>query len=232
MQDWKSWTDERRTTGNGRWKATSARDNRHLLRMMVNDRTAPPRSWQLVGLLLQMTPLTANHQRLRLQWAHERRAWPADWHQIVFSDESRFNLQDHDGRIRVRRSAGERCLPDKRYVGEVLQPVVPFLQHTPGAIYQQDKACPYVAKTAQDFCSAQRMQLLPWPPYSLNMSPIKHVWDLVGWRLARDLRSADSKDEFFLHIQAIWNSLPQADIQNLFDSMPRRITARGGYTKY
>ena len=45
-----------------------------------------------------------------------------------------------------------------------------------------------------------------------------------------------SKDEFWLRIQAIWNSLPLADIQNIFHSMPCRIvaliTARGGYTKY
>ncbi|GFU54287.1 uncharacterized protein TNCV_576701 [Trichonephila clavipes] len=47
-------------------------------------------------------PLTADHRRLRLQWAQEHRTWQADWHQDGFSDESRFNLWDHDGRIRVR----------------------------------------------------------------------------------------------------------------------------------
>ncbi|GFU38713.1 transposable element Tc1 transposase [Trichonephila clavipes] len=57
-------------------------------------------------------PLTANHRWLRLQWAHEHRAWQAYWYQVVFSDESRFNLWDHDGRIRVRRYAGERCLSE------------------------------------------------------------------------------------------------------------------------
>ena len=34
----------------------------------------------------------------------------ADWHQVVFSDESRFNSQDFDSRIRVTRYAGQRCL--------------------------------------------------------------------------------------------------------------------------
>ncbi|PRD21767.1 UNVERIFIED_CONTAM: Transposable element Tcb1 transposase [Trichonephila clavipes] len=80
------------------------------------------------------------------------------------------------------------------------------------------------------------MQLLPWPTFSPDMSPIEQVWDLVGLRLARDPCPALSEDELLLRIQAIWNSLPQADIQNLFDSMPRRIAAliaaRGGYTKY
>ncbi|GFX19304.1 transposable element Tc1 transposase [Trichonephila clavipes] len=61
---------------------------------------------------LYRIPLTANLRRLRLQWAHEHRAWQADWHQVVFSDESRFNLWNHDGYIRVRRCAGERCFPE------------------------------------------------------------------------------------------------------------------------
>ncbi|GFV47308.1 uncharacterized protein TNCV_4829641 [Trichonephila clavipes] len=43
----------------------------------------------------------------------------------------------------------------------------------------------------------------------------EHVWDVVGRRLARDPRPAASKDELLLRVQAIWNSLPQTDIQNL-----------------
>ncbi|GFV82176.1 transposable element Tcb1 transposase [Trichonephila clavipes] len=68
------------------------------------------------------------------------------------------------------------------------------------------------------------------------MSPIEHMWDLLSRRLTRDPRPATSKDELLLRIQAIWNSLPQADIQILFDSIPLRIAAliaaRGGYIKY
>ncbi|GFT58439.1 hypothetical protein TNCV_2119341 [Trichonephila clavipes] len=57
------------------------------------------------------------------------------------------------------------------------------------------------------------------------MSSIEHVWDLVGQCLARDPRPAASKDEILLCIREIWNSLPQAYVQNLFDSMPRCIAA-------
>ncbi|GFU52126.1 uncharacterized protein TNCV_4958581 [Trichonephila clavipes] len=44
----------------------------------------------------------------------------ADWHQVVFLEESRFNLWDHDDLICVRRYADERCLPEyfiERYSG-------------------------------------------------------------------------------------------------------------------
>ncbi|GFX88288.1 transposable element Tcb2 transposase [Trichonephila clavipes] len=100
----------------------------------------------------------------------------------------------------------------------------------------QDNARPHVAKTVKSYLDSQQVQLLPWPAYSPDMSPIEHVWDIVGGRLARDLRPVVSIDEFWLRIQTIWNTLPQADIQNLFNSMPRRvaalIAARGGHTKY
>ena len=80
------------------------------------------------------------------------------------------------------------------------------------------------------------MQFLLWPAYLPDMSPIEHVWDLVNRRLARDLHLAASKHKLWLWIQTIWNPLPQVDIQNLFDSIPRRIAAliatRGGCNKY
>ncbi|GFV42316.1 transposable element Tcb2 transposase [Trichonephila clavipes] len=61
---------------------------------------------------LYRIPLTANNRCLRLQWAHEHRAWQADLHQVVFSDESRFNLRDHNSRIHITRYASECCLPE------------------------------------------------------------------------------------------------------------------------
>ncbi|GFX68973.1 transposable element Tc1 transposase [Trichonephila clavipes] len=57
------------------------------------------------------------------------------------------------------------------------------------------------------------------------MSPIDHMWDLVGQHLARDQSPTASKDELWECIQTTWNSHPQADIQYLFHSMPRRIAA-------
>ncbi|GFX56817.1 hypothetical protein TNCV_495651 [Trichonephila clavipes] len=67
----------------------------------------------------------------------------------------------------------------------------------------QDNARPHVAKTVRDdFCSSQHLQLLPSPAYSRDMSPIEHVWDLVGRLLARDPRPAASKDELLQRMVA------------------------------
>ena len=66
--------------------------------------------------------LTARHRAAHLQWAQ----WHFCWGQqqsarVLFSDESRFNLSRHDGRIRVFRRRGERfadnCLTDRDRFG-------------------------------------------------------------------------------------------------------------------
>ncbi|GFY06700.1 transposable element Tcb2 transposase [Trichonephila clavipes] len=61
---------------------------------------------------LHVLPLTLTHRRLRLEWCRPRGNWTAaEWNQVVFSDESRFNLSSDDNRVRVWRACGERLNP-------------------------------------------------------------------------------------------------------------------------
>ena len=56
--------------------------------------------------------LTANHRRLRLEWAQRwRNLAVAHWQHVIFGDESRFQLYPVDGRLRVRRLPCERFRP-------------------------------------------------------------------------------------------------------------------------
>ena len=66
--------------------------------------------------------LTARHRAARLQWAQWHFRWGRQqWAQVLFSDESRFNLSHHDGGIRVFRRRGERfadnCLIERDRFG-------------------------------------------------------------------------------------------------------------------
>ncbi|GFU84058.1 retrovirus-related Pol polyprotein from transposon opus [Trichonephila clavipes] len=96
---------------------------------------------------------------------------------------------DNEGWICVRQYSGDLSLSKKT---SGLTPRV-----------MQDSACPHVAKAVPDFCLAQHMQLLLWPAYSLDMSSIENVWDLIGRHLSRDPRPAASKDDLLLRMQAI-----------------------------
>ncbi|GFX52479.1 nitric oxide synthase [Trichonephila clavipes] len=227
---WKThiWEKDRESSGNGprtpsrkfRFKEIARQLEAHwstATGVLMSNSSTSAAPWIACEGVFILDPLTANYRQLHLQWAHEHRAWQADWHQNVFSGESRFNLWDHDGRIRVRRYAGKHCLPEciiERHSGltprVMVWGVIPYhgrfnlprIEDIPGAIFQQDNAPPHVAKTFRDFCSAQHMQLLPWLAYSPDMSPIEHMWYLVGRRLARDPRPAASKDKLLLRIQA------------------------------
>ena len=135
MLVWKHWTTQK--TGSEQLKMMSTRNYWHLLCMAVNGCTAFSRQlapcWSIATRVLMSAssicqrllhhglcakvplyriPLTSNHQWLHLQCAHWDRAWQADWHQVVFSDESHFNLWDHDDHVRVRCYVGQRCLPE------------------------------------------------------------------------------------------------------------------------
>ena len=56
--------------------------------------------------------LTANHRRLRLEWAQRwRNLTVAHWQHVIFGDESRFQLYPVDGRLRVCRLPGECFWP-------------------------------------------------------------------------------------------------------------------------
>ncbi|GFX77485.1 transposable element Tcb2 transposase [Trichonephila clavipes] len=102
MRVWEQWTNEHRTTGktgSGRRRVTSAHDDRHLLRMRVNDCTANSRQltarWSTAtGVLMSASSirrrllhrglrarvplyrisLMTNHRWLRRPWAHKHRA--------------------------------------------------------------------------------------------------------------------------------------------------------------
>ncbi|GFU49052.1 transposable element Tcb2 transposase [Trichonephila clavipes] len=61
---------------------------------------------------LRVLPLTPTHRRLRLEWCHARGNWTAaEWNQVVFSDEYRFNLSCDDNHVRVWRPRDERLNP-------------------------------------------------------------------------------------------------------------------------
>ncbi|UYV69907.1 Transposase [Cordylochernes scorpioides] len=122
----------------------------------------------------------------------------------------------------------------QRYVDDVLRPVtLPYLQGVPNALYQQDNARPHTARISQQ--ALQDVQMLPWPPYSPDLSSIEHVWDIIGRRL-HALPQPRSEDELWQMVEREWRAIPQDAIRTLIDSLARRVAAciavRGGPTCY
>ncbi|UYV66530.1 Transposase [Cordylochernes scorpioides] len=138
----------------------------------------------------------------------------------------------YDSRSPLFRIQG--TMTAQRYVDDVLRPVtLPYLQGVPNALYQQDNARPHTARISQQ--ALQDVQMLPWPPYSPDLSPIEHVWDIIGRRL-HALPQPRSEDELWQMVEREWRAIPQDAFRTLIDSLPRRVAAciavRGGPTCY
>ncbi|UYV68766.1 hypothetical protein LAZ67_6000748 [Cordylochernes scorpioides] len=127
----------------------------------------------------------------------------------------------YDSRSPLLRIQG--TMTAQRYVDNVLRPVtLPYLQGVPNALYQQDNARPHTARISQQ--ALQDVQMLPWPPYSPDLSPIEHVWDIIGRRL-HALPQPRSEDELWQMVEREWRAIPQDAIRTLIDSLPRRVAA-------
>ncbi|UYV71609.1 Transposase [Cordylochernes scorpioides] len=138
----------------------------------------------------------------------------------------------YDSRSPLLRIQG--TMTAQRYVDDVLRPVtLPYLQGVPNALYQQDNARPHTARISQQ--ALQDVQMLPWPPYSPDLSPIEHVWDITG-RGLHALPQPRSEDELWQMVEREWRGIPQDAIRTLIGSLPRRVAAciavRGGPTCY
>ncbi|UYV66926.1 RFC2 [Cordylochernes scorpioides] len=115
----------------------------------------------------------------------------------------------YDSRSPLLRIQG--TMTAQRYVDDVLRPVtLPYLQGVPNALYQQDNARPHTARISQQ--ALQDVQMLPWPPYSPDLSPIEHVWDIIGRRL-HALPQPRSEDELWQMVEREWRAIPQDAIR-------------------
>ncbi|KFM71980.1 Transposable element Tcb1 transposase, partial [Stegodyphus mimosarum] len=72
-------------------------------------------------------------------------------------------------------------------------------------------------------------------PGHRTLSPIEHVWDVIGRRL-QTLTVPHSEDELWQMVEREWKDIPQDAIRPLIDSVPKRVSSciavRGGPTSY
>ncbi|GFX61759.1 transposable element Tcb1 transposase [Trichonephila clavipes] len=67
-------------------------------------------------------------------------------------------------------------LNSRRYISEVLEPIAFFNFR---AIFQQDNAQSHVTLIVQRFFVYHRIELLPLPARSPDLSPIEYMWSMV-----------------------------------------------------
>ena len=197
--------------------------------------------------------LTVRHRAARLQWAKRHFRWGRQqWPRVLFSDEPRFNLSHHDGRIRVFRRRGERfadnCLieRDRFGGGSVMvwdgimgrrktnlivvqgnlnaQGYINQILQPEAAILMHDNARPYVARICRQFLNRNNVNVLPWPAVSPDMNPIEHIWDYLG-RKVRARGNVHNLSDLENALIQEWNNIPNVVIRRFVRSMRGHLAA-------
>ncbi|UYV77686.1 hypothetical protein LAZ67_15001937 [Cordylochernes scorpioides] len=184
------------------------------------------------GRPLRRLPLTPPNRRQRLEWCRARSTWMTEWHRVLFSDESRFCLFSDSRRVRVWRRRGERSnpaaiveRPTVRQRGIMVWGAIAYDSRSPLLRIQGTMTAQrYVDDVLRSVTLPYLHGMLFWPPYSPDLSPIEHVWDIIGRRL-HALPQPRSEDELWQMVEREWRAIPQDAIRTLIDSLPRRVAA-------
>src|SRR5271154_2154022 len=94
---------------------------------------------------------------------------------------------------------------------------------------------PHRAQVVNCFKQEAGIRSIPWPARSPDLNPIEHVWDYLKRRLNAG-PFIPNLANLTIRIREEWANMPQNFVQNLINSMNRRIQAvilaNGGYTRY
>ena len=103
-------------------------------------------------------------------------------------------------------------------------------------IYQQDNAPCHKAKSVISYLRDQDIEVMSWPPYSPDLSPIENLWAIIKVKVHK--HPILSTTDLINKLNQIWNEDDQirSHCLALIEGMPRRINAcikaKGGPIKY
>lgn len=104
-------------------------------------------------------------------------------------------------------------------------------------LFQQDGAPVHTSASTTAWLARKQVRLLNngvWPAQSPDLNPIEQLWPTVTKQL--EGRTFSSAASLWAALQQEFAAIPAATVQNLYNSMARRVAAvivsSGGHTKY
>ncbi|GFT02551.1 transposable element Tcb2 transposase [Trichonephila clavipes] len=129
-------------------------------------------------------------------------------------------------------------MTSQRYIDEVLFPYVRLFRGAVGCkfVFMDDNATCHRTLAVQDCLDSEGIQCFVWPARSLDLNPIENVWDALGRQAAGRNYPPTNKNTFIRVLTEEWDKLPQQLLDNVVQSMVRRveccITLHGGHIPY
>ncbi|GFV13744.1 transposable element Tcb2 transposase [Trichonephila clavipes] len=125
-----------------------------------------------------------------------------------------------------------------RYCSEILLPYVRLFRGAMGLqfLFMDDNAPCHRTVVAEQLLESEDIERMDWPARSPDLSPIEHVWDFLGSRLAARTLTPVTIRELRLALQDEWAAMPQQLMDTLILSMGRRsetcLAVRGDHIPY
>ena len=105
------------------------------------------------------------------------------------------------------------------YRDSVLAPyVIPFARrHCRGFVFQDDNARAHRARVVTNYLQRRNIRTLPWPAMSPDLSPIEHVWDILGKRVRIRIPQPRTLGKLGAALQEEWGRIPQVTMSTYWE---------------
>lgn len=132
----------------------------------------------------------------------------------AFSMEGKTHLLKCDGRMN-----------SEKYINMLETELIAFTddQMDGDFIYQQDNASIHVSRQSRAWFAEKEIDLLDWPACSPDLNPIENLWGILARRVYANGRRYSTVNELYVAVCHAWREIPQTIIDNLINSMEKRI---------
>ena len=157
-----------------------------------------------------------------------------------FSKHQRWPLLEMTRDYRVVNGRERSGYTHQSYIW-ILEQVLPDY-YEPEAPFMQDNAPIHAAAALRDWFEYNGVNVQDWPPYSPDLNPIENLWAILKAKVFERHpylgpgKGAADLEQLIDAIKESWDVIEDEVLEELINSMPRRIAAiidaEGWYTKY
>jgi len=103
--------------------------------------------------------------------------------------------------------------------------LIPFSEefHSEDFVFQQDNAPIHVARYTKMFLESKKIPLMQWPAISPDLNPIEDLWGILSAKVFGGGRQFETLKDLKEAIVKEWANIDKPVLQNLINSMPRRL---------
>ena len=91
-------------------------------------------------------------------------------------------------------------------------------------LFQDDNAPVHRSRVTQQYMANNHIKNMSWPAQSPDLNIIENVWLYLKRKLSENQHLITSETELYDAINQIWTTISTQYIQNLYTSIPRRVS--------